>query len=77
LKSVAAADGVSLGHIDLMVAQLNEGIFGKMGNCSMIEKVYVPNVVLKTPSPSYGVSVVQFSMLLVWWQKSLVYQEKR
>jgi hypothetical protein len=41
-----------------MVAQLNKGIFGKMGNCSMIEKVYVPNnVVLKTPSPSYGVSV--------------------
>ena len=48
LKSVAAADGVSFGHIDLMVAQLNKGIFGKMGNCSMIEKVYVPNVVLKT-----------------------------
>jgi hypothetical protein len=40
-----------------MVAQLNKGIFGKMGNCSMIEKVYVPNVVIKTPSPSYGVSV--------------------
>ncbi len=30
-KSVATADGVSLGHIDLMVAQLNKGIFGKMG----------------------------------------------
>ncbi len=58
LKSVAAADGVSLGHIDLMVAQLNKGIFGKMGSCGMIEKVYVPNVLLKTPSPSYGVSVV-------------------
>jgi hypothetical protein len=57
LKSVAAADGISLGHIDLMVAQLNKGIFGKMGNCNMIEKVYVPNVVRKTPSPSYGVSV--------------------
>jgi hypothetical protein len=40
-----------------MVTQLNKGIFGKMGNCSMIEKVYVPNVVIKTPSPSYGVSV--------------------
>ena len=26
-KSVASADGVSLGHIDLMVAQLNKGIF--------------------------------------------------
>ena len=56
-KSVAAADGVSVGLIDVMVAQLNKGIFGKMGNCSMIEKVYVPNVVLKTSSPSYGVSV--------------------
>ena len=40
-KSVAAVDGVSLGHIDLMVAQLNKGIFGKMGNCSMIEKVFL------------------------------------
>jgi hypothetical protein len=57
LKSVATTDGVSRGHIDLMVAQLNKGIFGKMGNYSMIEKVYVPNVVMKTPSPSYGVSV--------------------
>jgi hypothetical protein len=56
-KSVGAADGASFGHIDLMVSQLNKGIFGKMGNCSMIKKVYVPNVVLKTPSPSYGVSV--------------------
>jgi hypothetical protein len=56
-KSVAVADGVSLGHLDLMVTQLNKGIFGKMGNCSMIDKVYVPNVVLNTPSPSYGVSV--------------------
>jgi hypothetical protein len=56
-KSVPTADGVSLGHIDLMVSQLNKGIFGKMGNCSKIEKVYVPNVVLNTPSPSYGVSV--------------------
>jgi hypothetical protein len=43
-KSVAAADGVSVGLIDVMVAQLNKGIFGKMGNCSMIEKVSVPNV---------------------------------
>jgi hypothetical protein len=57
LKSVAAVDGASFGHIDLMVSQLNKGILGKMGNCSMIEKVYVPNVVLKIPSPSYGVSV--------------------
>jgi hypothetical protein len=57
LKSVAETDGSSFGHIDLMVSQLNKGIFGKMGNCSMIEKVYVPSVVLKTPSPSYGVSV--------------------
>ena len=40
-----------------MVSQLNKWIFGKMGNCIMIEKVYVPNVVLKTPSPSYGMSV--------------------
>jgi hypothetical protein len=29
LKSVAAVDGVSFGHIDLMVDQLNKGIFGK------------------------------------------------
>ena len=57
LKSVAAADGVSLGQLDLMVAQLNKGIFGKMGNCSMIEKVYVPDVALNTPSPAYGMSV--------------------
>jgi hypothetical protein len=57
LKSVVTADGVSFGHLDLMVAQLNKRIFGKMGTCSMIEKMYAPNVVLKTPSLSYGVSV--------------------
>jgi hypothetical protein len=64
LKSVAVADGVSLGHIDLMVAHLNKQIFGKMGNCTMIEKVYVPNVMLKTPSPSYGVSVAPVEGML-------------
>ena len=36
------------------MAKLNNEIFG---NCSMIEKVNVPNVVQNTPSPSYGVSV--------------------
>jgi hypothetical protein len=57
-KSVETTDGVSLGHIDLHGGSTEQGdFFGKMGNCNMIEKVYVPNVVLKTPSPSYGVSV--------------------
>jgi hypothetical protein len=64
-KSVAAADGVLLGNIDLMVAQLNKGIFGKMGSCSMIERVNVPDVVQNFRSPSYGVAVAPASLLLI------------
>ena len=60
-KSVAVGDGVSLGNIDLMVAQLNKGIFGKMGTCSMIERVNVPDVVQNFRSPSYGVAVAQYA----------------
>jgi hypothetical protein len=30
-KSVPVVDGVSLGHIDLMVVKLNKGIFGNIG----------------------------------------------
>ena len=56
-KSVAVTDGVSLDQIDFMVAKLNKGILGNIGNCSMIEKVHVPNVVQNTLSPCYGVSV--------------------